>query len=200
MLNENIETEPRVGRTVSRISNDMRFHKNRPPYRPYIYVSFPVKGDKWSSGPLLYAGIHPAGISVGFYPGGHKPLRTGPIQNAIKSNLRLFQRYLDERRIADRYSELAGVEGGMVSKWPLPKNARRWVSLESFVVGEYFTANDSRVMRRTFLDRAQSIVLDLFPLWIFATSDDVKADYDLYSENAGLLAKPLTKVAASGKK
>src|SRR5512143_3360849 len=56
MLNEEIETEPRVGRTLSRISNDMRFHKNRPPYRPFIYVGFPRRGQKWSNSALLYAG------------------------------------------------------------------------------------------------------------------------------------------------
>lgn len=197
MLNEELETEPRVGRTVSRISNDIRFHKNRPPYRPFIYVSFPRRGDKWSSGPLLYAGIYPKGVSVGFYPGGHNPLRTGPIQTAIKKNLRLFQRYLDERRIAKSYSELAGEEGGKVQKWPLPETASRWTQLESFVVGEHFGAGDPRVSRRTFLDRAQAILLDLYPLWLFATSENLKEDYELYSENAKLLARPLTKAEAT---
>lgn len=196
MLNERLETEPRVGRTVSRIANDMRFHKNRPPYRPFIYVSFPVRGDKWSSGPLLYAGIYPKGVSIGFYPGGHNPLRIGPIQNAIKNNLRLFQRYLDERRIPELYSELAGEETGKVAKWPLPKTARRWVALESFIVGEHFSASEPRLSRRSFLDRAQAIVLDLYPLWLFATSEDLREDYELYCENAKLLSRPLSKVAA----
>lgn len=194
MLNEDFETEPRVGKTVSRISNDMRFHKNRPPYRPFIYVSFPQRGDKWSSGPVLYAGIYPKGVSVGFYPGGHNPPRTGPIQNAIKANLKLFQRYLDERRIPALYSELAGEEGAKIQKWPLPETARRWIKLENFVVGEHFTASDARVFRRTFLDRAQKIMLDLYPLWLFATSENLKQDYELYCENAKLLALPLTKV------
>lgn len=195
MLNGDLETEPRVGRTLSRISNDMRFHKNRPPYRPVIYVSFPRRGDKWSSGPLLYAGIYPKGVSVGFYPGGHNPFRTGPIQNAIKNNLRLFQRYLDDREISESYSELAGGEDGKIKKWPLPKTARHWVNVESFVVGEHFTSGDARLSRRTFLDRAQAILLDLYPLWLFATSEDLKKDYELYLENAELLARPLTRAA-----
>ncbi|MEK6299188.1 MAG: DUF2461 family protein [Acidobacteriota bacterium] len=195
MLNQDLETEPRVGRTVSRISNDMRFHKNRPPYRPYIYVSFPRRGDKWSSGALLYAGIFSRGVSIGFYPGGHNPLKTGPIQQAIKQNTRLFQRYLDDRGIPDSYSELAGEEGGKVTKWPLPGTSRRWVDLESFVVGEHFTFNDPRLSRRAFLDRAQAILLDLYPLWLFATSENLKDDLQLYRENAELLSRPLTKGA-----
>ncbi|HWN97968.1 MAG TPA: DUF2461 family protein [Blastocatellia bacterium] len=195
MLNQELETEPRVGRTVSRISNDMRFHKNRPPYRPVIYVSFPRRGDKWSSGALLYAGIYPKGVSIGFYPGGHNPLRTGPIQQAIKQNLPLFQRYLKERRIPESYSELAGDEGGKITKWPLPRTARRWVQLESFIVGEHFASNDPRLSLRTFLDRAQAVLLDLYPLFLFATSENLKDDFELYRENSKMLARPLTQAA-----
>lgn len=196
MLNEGIETEPRVGRTISRISNDMRFHKNRPPYRPVIYVGFSIRGQKWWNSALLYTGIYPNGISVGFYPGGHGPQRTRPIQETVKKNLRPFQRYLDERGIAESYWELAGGEDGKVTKWPLPKTARRWVNLDGFTVGEHFKPSDRIVSRRGFLDVAQEIFLDLYPLWLFASSDQLKADLELYRENSTLLARPLTKAAA----
>jgi uncharacterized protein (TIGR02453 family) len=196
MLNEEIEIEPRVGRTISRISNDMRFHKNRPPYRPVIYVGFSRRGQKWWNSALLYAGIYPNGVSVGFYPGGHGPLRTGQIQETIKKNSRPFQRYLDERGIAESYWELAGGEDGKLTKWPLPKTARRWVKLDGFTVGEHFRPADRVVSRRAFLDVAQEIFLDLYPLWLFATSDQLKTDLELYRENAKLLAPPLTKAAA----
>jgi uncharacterized protein (TIGR02453 family) len=196
MLNEEIEIEPRVGRTISRISNDMRFHKNRPPYRPVIYVGFSQRGQKWWNSALLYAGIYPNGVSVGFYPGGHGALRTRPIYETIKKNSRPFQRYLDERAIAESYWELAGAEDGRVTKWPLPKTARRWLKLDGFTVGEHFRPADRVVTRRAFLDVAQEIFLDLYPLWLFATSDQLKTDLELYRENAKLLARPLTKAAA----
>ncbi|HSE97419.1 MAG TPA: DUF2461 family protein, partial [Blastocatellia bacterium] len=191
MLNDELETEPRVGRTLSRINNDLRFNRNRPPYRPFIYVSFPRRGLKSSTEALLYAGIYRHGISIGFYAGGQSA--TDPVQEGIRKNLRLFQRYLDERRIAESYWELAGGEEVGVTKWPLPKTARRWMNLDSLTVGEYFPASDRLLHRRSFLDRAQKILLDLYPLWLFATSEDIKNDLDLYGENAPLLARPLTK-------
>lgn len=191
MLNDELETDARVGRTISRINNDMRFQKTRPPYRPYIYAGFPRRGKKWSSDALLYVGIQNQGVSVGFYPGGYKALRAGPVQQSVKDNLRIFQRYLDEQRIAENYWELAGGESGPVTKWPLPKSARRWVNLESFTVGEYFPATDPLLTRRAFLYRAQEIMLDLYPLWLFAASSDLKNDIELYRENAELLARPL---------
>ena len=195
MLNDELETEARAGRTISRINNGLRFNKLRPPYRPYIYASFPRRGKRWTSEALLYVGFQSQGVSVGFYPGGYKELRTGPVQKAVKDNLRLFQRYLDDERIAEKYWELAGGESGAVTKWPLPKTARRWVNLESFTVGEYFSASDPLLKRRAFLDRAQAIMLDLYPLWLFATSSDIKNDIELYRENADVLARPLKKIA-----
>jgi len=76
MLNEAFDTEPRVGRTISRINNDLRFHRNRPPYRPWMYVGFPRRGENWKTGSLLFVGLEAHGVSVGFYPGS-QPRRTG---------------------------------------------------------------------------------------------------------------------------
>jgi uncharacterized protein (TIGR02453 family) len=197
MMNQELETEPKVGRTLSRISNDMRFHKNRPPYRPFIYIGFPRFGKKRSTEALLYLGIYSHGVSVGFYPGGHCELRTGPIQKSIKANLGLFQKYLEERRVHKHYWELAGGENGSITKWPLPKTARRWINLESFTVGEYFPAGDPRLSSQQFLDRAQSVLVDLYPLWLFATSENLKGELDLYHENVVPLSKPLTKAMRS---
>jgi hypothetical protein len=117
------------------------------------------------------------------------------IQERIKKNSRLFQSYLDERGIPDSYWELAGGEDGKVTKWPLPKTARRWVNVDGFTVGEHFPSTDRMLSRRSFLDVAQGIFLDLYPLWLFAMSLDLKPDLELYRENAELLARPLTKVA-----
>jgi uncharacterized protein (TIGR02453 family) len=197
MLREEFEIEPRVGRTISRINNDLRFHKNRPPYRPVIYVAFPRRGKKWASEALLYIAIAGHGVSVGFYPGGYKQPRTGPVQEGIRKNLKLFQRYLDERRISENYWELADGAEGSVTKWPLPKTARRWMNLDSFTVGEYFPAGERIVSRRSFLDIAQEILLDLYPLWLFAMSENLKDDLDLYWENVEMLARPLSRTAGS---
>jgi len=195
MLNEDFEIEPRVGRTISRINNDIRFHKDRPPYRTTMYTSFPRKGEKWNTGALLYTGVSSRGLTIGFYPGGYRKLLIGPVQENIRKESRLFQRYLDERQIPQSYWELAGGDGNKITKWPLPKTSRRWINLENFIVGEYFPASDRRLGRRSFLDRAQGIVLDLYPLWLFATSSNLRRDLDLYYENAELLARPLTRAA-----
>jgi Conserved hypothetical protein (DUF2461) len=180
VLNRELEIEPRVGKTLSRIKNDVRFNKNRLPYRPFIYIGFPRQGQKWSSEALLYLGIYQHGVSVGFYSGGHKSSQTSPVQEAIRENLPLFQRYLSERHIARSYWELAGGEGGEVTKWPLPKTARRWVNLDGFTVGEYFPRSEPALASREFLERTRRILLDLYPLWLFATSDNVKEEMERY--------------------
>jgi hypothetical protein len=195
ILNDAFDTDPRVGKTISRINNDIRFHKNRPPYRPWIYIGFPRRGENWKTGSLLFVGLEAHGISAGFYPGG-KQRQAGAVQEGIRNNLRLFQRYLDERQIAEKYWELADTEAGGVQKWPLPRTARRWMNMDSFIVGEHFTANDPILSRRRFLDRAQKILLDLYPLWLFAGSDNLKEELDLYYENIGSLVRPLTRAVS----
>jgi uncharacterized protein (TIGR02453 family) len=195
ILNPELETDPRVGKTISRINNDIRFHKMRPPYRPFVYVTFLRRGGKWTSDALLYIGLSSHGISVGFYPGGYREARTGPVQQGIKNNLRLFQKYLKERRIPDRYFELTGGESEPTTKWPLPKAPRRWANFDGFNVGDSFSASDSILARRSFLDRAQEILVDLYPLWLFAGSDELKKDLDLYRVNCETLARPISKAA-----
>ncbi len=196
VLNSEFETTPRVGRTISRIKSDPRVQGTRPPFRPYLYVRFPRRKKRWTSEALLYAGIYSHGVSIGFYPGGYRELRTGPVQQRIRKSPRLFQRYLDERRVAENYWELAGGQSSALTKWPLPGSARRWVNLESFTVGEYFPAKTPRLSRRSFLDTAQEIILDLYPLWLFATSDNLEVDLESYREKVSALARPLTKVAS----
>src|SRR5437868_5796152 len=73
--------------------------------------------------------------------------------------------------------------------------SRRRISVGFERRGEHFTANDPILSRRRFLDRAQKILLDLYPLWLFATSDNVKDEYELYNENIHSLARPLTRAA-----
>src|SRR5580704_5819443 len=192
ILNKDLETAPRIGKTISRINNDARFHKNRPPYRPFIYVTFSIPGLNWTKGPVLRAGIFSHGVSLGFYPGGRHSPKAEPIQQAIRSNSKLFQHYLEHSGIANRYWELAG-EQAASTKWPLPKTARKWASMDDFTIGEYFRCSDPLLPRRSFLDRSQQILIDLYPLWIFAASRNIKEDLDLYQQNARALSLPLTK-------
>jgi Conserved hypothetical protein (DUF2461) len=194
-LNQDFEVEPRVGRTISRITNDLKLHKSLPACNPFLYSCFPRRGHRVSSEPLLAVGVYEHGVSVGFYPGLFNRVRVGRIQEGIKGNQRLFQRYLDERDITGRYWELTRGEDGPVMKWPLPKTARRWVRLESFTVGEYFSASEPVISTRAFLDCARGILFDLYPLWLFAMSDDLKTVYELYRESTAPPARRLTSAA-----
>ena len=194
-LNLDFESEPRVGRTISRITNDLKLNKSLPACNPFLYSCFPRRGHRRSSEPLLAVGVYGHGVSVGFYPGLFNRVRAGRIQQGIKKNQRLFQKYLDDRAIAERYWELTRGEDGPIMKWPLPRTARRWVKLESFTVGEYFNCSEPVLSSRAFLDRAQSILFDLYPLWLFAMSDDLRHDYDLYRESVETPASQFSSVS-----
>ena len=189
LLNDELDTQPKVGRTISRINNDLRGAGSKMPYRPFVSINFSRKGEVCSRSAILYIRFYGRGVAIGFYPGSQPP-RTGLIQTGIKNNVRLFQRYLDERRVASRYSELVCTDGGQVTRWPLPQTARRWASLESFTVGEYFDHTDPVLYSSRFRHRVIEVLYDLYPLWLFAFSETIKDDLELYRENRLLIESP----------
>lgn len=194
-FSKELETEPRVGGTISLITNRARSGSGRNPYRPYISVNFSKLGERWPASPGMYLGLFQHGISMGFRPSYPHRLKTSQLQPAIGENQRLFQRYLDERRIAQRYWELTDDEDGETKKWPLPKTARKWATADSFTVGEYFKRDEPILGSRLLLDRVFEIFLDMFPLWIFATADNVRARFDEYAETSRTLTQPSTAAA-----
>jgi hypothetical protein len=197
VLNGKLEPLPRVGSAINKLNNSLRTQSTRSIHRAFIYATFPRKGAGRTSEAALYAAFNGRGVVVGFDPGsGNRP--SGSVQERIRQNLRLFQRYLDERRIPNRYSELAGGGNAQVTRWPLPKSARRWVALESFTVGEYFDCADPILYSQAFRERVIGIMLDLYPLWLFAVSQNLRADFETYRENARLLARPSSMSAGAG--
>ena len=63
-LDENLERRP--NRVVSRINRDLRFSKDKSPYRDYIWLSFRYPGEMHSLTPEIYFSLSAEGASMGF--------------------------------------------------------------------------------------------------------------------------------------
>jgi uncharacterized protein (DUF2461 family) len=60
-----VHAEPRVGGSLFRIANDLRFHRDRPPYKPYLDFAF-WDGDSGSrSDPALITRISSEQVLLG---------------------------------------------------------------------------------------------------------------------------------------
>jgi hypothetical protein len=64
-VSEKLHAEPRIGGSLFRIANDLRFAKDKPPYKPHLDMAFWQGGNGPRSDPSLILRITPAEIHLG---------------------------------------------------------------------------------------------------------------------------------------
>ena len=65
-LDSRIDTSARGGRNFSRINRDIRFAKDKTPYRPQMYLKFPAPFPGEGEAGEFYAGLSAKTVTVGF--------------------------------------------------------------------------------------------------------------------------------------
>lgn len=68
-IDSNFETRPAIGKTISRIYRDVRFSKNKNPYRTSVWVTFKRSGRDWVLDPCFFFEVNPNiyRYGMGFY-------------------------------------------------------------------------------------------------------------------------------------
>jgi uncharacterized protein (TIGR02453 family) len=68
-LDSRFETRPQVNKTISRIYRDIRFSKDKSPYRSRMWITFKQASDDWKERPAYFFEISPTGCryGMGFY-------------------------------------------------------------------------------------------------------------------------------------
>ncbi len=157
-----IEFHPR--KSIFRIYRDVRFSKNKAPYKTNIASSFQLRGVRApTEAPGLYLGIEPGAI----YVGGGLYLPTGDqlkaIRRAIADRPEEFLAVVGSRRFKSEFKE---IEGEKLQKAPLgyPKDHPmiEYLRYKQFYVGKEF--GHARCFRRAFLDDVVKILTDTMPL------------------------------------
>ena len=183
ILNPHLETSPKFNKTIGRLHNDTRFHKNKPPYKKYLFITFPREGSRWSDAPFLYLALHRSGVYVGYWSGGAGRFVPEDWRRRLSKYRRLFQDFLDRNRIPQTcyFLEDAG-EDGPGNLTALPVNAEEWAKLTDLSVGVFYLRDDPAVSRKEFLKRVVNHFFEWYPLYIFQTSGAIEADLWEYYE------------------
>jgi uncharacterized protein (TIGR02453 family) len=81
-----VETEPRVDRTISRLRRDTRFSKDKSPYRTNVWLTFKRREPDWAEAPAYYFELSEDGyrFGMGYY-------------SASPDTMRRFRENLDEK-------------------------------------------------------------------------------------------------------
>jgi uncharacterized protein (TIGR02453 family) len=85
-------TEPKVDKTISRIYKDIRFSKDKRPYRNNAWITFKTLSDDWKTNPCFYFEITPElyRYGMGFYNSDTKKIRA--FRSSLDKNIRSFKK------------------------------------------------------------------------------------------------------------
>ena len=150
--------------SIFRIYRDVRFSKNKAPYKTNIAASFDLRGTSGPpESPGLYLGIEPGEIYVGgglYMPSGDQ---LKAIRAAMVSRPDDFLAVVENKKFK---KEFGGIEGEMLQKAPLgyPKDHPMIEHLrhKQFYAG--LELKDSACLRPQFLEEVALVLTDVMPL------------------------------------
>jgi uncharacterized protein (TIGR02453 family) len=171
-LNPKFVTTGRVGDNLSRIHRDIRFARDKTPYRPHMYLHFAETG---AEGGQLYVGISHESCTCGFriYGGG----KTSSLVVFGRARGRENPRWIakQQRRLGKKYDSYwyTSEKGEWTKHGGWPAEPGDWKKLQGWVVRKklppgaaHGAALESSVVK---------IFRDVYPLYQFTSSVDWKA-------------------------
>jgi uncharacterized protein (TIGR02453 family) len=173
-LDSRFDTMGRPGANFSRINRDIRFAKDKTPYRAQMYLKFSphFPGDSETS--QLYTGISGNTVTVGFriYSGSKR--RESALGQIAEPRALADPRWLarQKKRLARRYDSYwySTVKGEWTKHDGWPVSPEDWKKLQGWVVRRKLSP--SAAMRESFPRDIAKIFKQLFPLCKFTSIPD----------------------------
>jgi uncharacterized protein (TIGR02453 family) len=173
-LDSRFDTTGRTGANFSRINRDIRFAKDKTPYRAQMYlkVSAPFSGEGETG--QLYAGISADAVTAGFriYTGSkRKESALGQIAEPrilAQPNWPAQQQRKLGRRYESYWYSLEKKEWTQQKGWP--RDAEDWKKLQGWIVRKKM--KPSEAARATFPREVARIFRELYPLLKFTSLAD----------------------------
>jgi len=167
-LNPRFDTSGRTGPSISRINRDIRFAKDKTPYRTQMYLMF-ADAATWKLGGQLYVGISPDVVTAGFRIyglGRGSILADCGVPRVLKNPAWIAQQ---ARRLGRKYeSYWYSMEKGEWTKnegWPL--EPQDWKKLKGWIVRRKMPP--AAATRPGFPREVTKILTNLFPLYRFTS-------------------------------
>jgi len=168
-LEPSFDTRARFGATLSRINRDIRFAKNKTPYRARMYAQFSRPG---SGSGQLFVGVGGRELTAGFriYAGSREsPLHRYGHARAWENADWLA---LQARRLRRRYESYwyLVAKGRWTRREGFPARPEQWEHLWGLVVRRTFTT--AHATRATFHRDVARVFEELFPVYAFTSLGD----------------------------
>lgn len=169
-LDPRFDTTGRTGANFSRINRDIRFAKDKTPYRPQMYVKFSVPFPGDSETGQLYVGISAETVTAGFriYGGGKR--KQSALAVIAEPRLAVKPQWLaqQKKRLARKYESYryATVKGEWTkhSGWPTVQD---WPKLQGWIVRRKLSP--AAALRPGFPRECLKVFRDLYPVLRFTS-------------------------------
>ena len=169
-LDANFDTTGRTGANFSRINRDIRFAKDKTPYRTQMYVKFsvPFPGDGETG--QLYVGLSAETVTAGFriYTGAKRKESALAVIAAPRVAAKPGWLARQKRRLARKYESYwySTVKGEWTKRngWPA---AEDWPKLHGWIVRRRLSP--AAALRPSFAGFCAKIFRDLYPILQFTS-------------------------------
>ncbi len=171
-LNSQFVISGRTGDNFSRINRDIRFARDKSPYRTQMYLFFAEPGGEGSQ---LYAGISAETVTCGFRI--YSDSRTSPLAQVARPRGREHAPWIERqrRRLGKKCeSYWYSTEKGEWTKhngWPA--KSEDWKKLQAWIVRRRFAP--AAATRRGFDRELAKVFREVYPLYTFTTSPKWKS-------------------------
>lgn len=178
-LHPDFEVSGLTGKNFSRINHDIRFARDKSPYRRHLYLYFAERG-KSGLDTRLYVGLSAEGVTCGWaaYNG-----RRSLLQCLLKPRRARQPQRLEKllQGLARRYEMYwHGAERGQWKKYPgSPKTEKDWKRCRAWVVRKRFPATRPVLRAPAFAREVASIFQELFPLYAFSSIEGPVGEHAL---------------------
>ena len=167
-LNPQFVVSGRVGQNFSRINRDIRFAKDKSPYRPQMYLFFAEPGE----GGQLYVGLSAEAVTCGFRA--YRQSRTSPLATLSGERARTYSGYIDKqrRKFSRRFDSYwyASEKGEWTKHRGWPSAPENWKKLQGWIVRKKVAR--SAATQAGFERQIAAIFRELYPVYSFTTSRD----------------------------
>ncbi len=182
-INPVLDTEPKFNRTLVRLNRDMRFAKK--PYKDFFLIRFGKT--KWASELFLY--LDRNGMELGSFINNEKADGRRRFEENIANHRDTFTEACRKYRIGGEFSayELHSGMEPISEKFNAQRDHGKFNGVDYIIFGRELDKSDPTVSSSKLLALAMKTFNRLYPLYIFATSDNPVADLESYNERIGLL-------------
>ena len=164
-LDHRFETTGRRGANFSRINRDIRFAKDKTPYRPQMYLKFSAPLDGEMESGELYVGISADSVTAGFRIYAMPKRKQSPIALLAEPRLARNPRWLahQKAKIGKKYESYwySTVKGEWTKKSGWPTN-EDWQKLQGWIVRKKLSP--TAATRGSFPNDIAKIFRDVFPV------------------------------------